>query len=97
MLTLRRQDQGGRFQGSEDERLSLLESLCQLKPAFIDLEFDVPAPWRQKLFESYPHVSFLSSYHDFNGMPEDLEAIYTSVKTPHAHIYKIAVTAPVFP
>ncbi len=93
MLTLRRQDQGGRFQGSEEERLNLLKLLCQLKPAFIDLEFDVPATWRKKLFESYPHISFLSSYHDFHGMPDDLEAVYSQVKTPHAHIYKIAVTA----
>lgn len=93
MLTVRRNDQGGSFLGSEEERLKLLESLCKLEPAYIDLEYDVPADYRKRLFEAYPKTAFLSSYHDFTGMPADLEAIYQKVKTPHAHIYKIAVTA----
>src|SRR5215510_3924312 len=42
MLTLRRKDQGGRFSGTEDERLKQIESLCQLGPDYIDLEYDVP-------------------------------------------------------
>ncbi len=93
MMTLRRKDQGGSFPGSETERLELLESLCELKPAYLDLEYDVPADYRKKLFESYRNITFLSSFHDFSHMPADLEEIYQKVKTPHAHIYKIAVTA----
>ncbi len=93
MLTLRRKDQGGSFHGSETERLDLLESLCALQPAFVDLEYDVPADYRKKLFESYPNIAFLSSFHDFSHMPADLEDVFQKVKTPHAHIYKIAVTA----
>ncbi len=93
MLTLRRKDQGGRFQGEEKRRLLLLESLCGLGASYVDLEFDVPLAFRQQLFHRYPQVAFVSSYHDFTGTPEDLEEVYKQVKTPHAHIYKIAVTA----
>lgn len=92
MLTLRRCDQGGYFQGTEEERLHLLESFCALGPAYVDLEYDVPEDFRKKLFDSYPHTIFLSSYHDFSGAP-DLEEIYAKIKTPHAHIHKIAITA----
>ncbi len=93
MLTLRRNDQGGKFFGPEEERLKLLESLCALEPAYIDLEYDVPKDFRKRLFEAYPKISFLSSYHDFEGIPSNLDEVYNNIKTPYAHIYKLAVTA----
>src|SRR5580704_11664006 len=66
MFTLRRVDQGGAFQGTEEQRLKLLEALCALEPAYLDLEYDVPHAFREKLFKSHPHVQFVSSYHDFD-------------------------------
>jgi 3-dehydroquinate dehydratase/shikimate dehydrogenase len=93
MLTVRRKDQGGFFLGSEEERLKLLEALCDLEPAYIDLEYDVRVDYRKKLFETYPKISFLSSFHDFSETPSDLEEVYQKVKTPYAHIFKIAVRA----
>ena len=93
MFTMRRNDQGGSFQGTEKERLELIESLCALQPAYIDLEYDVPIEFRKKLFEAYPKISFLSSYHDFKQTPDDLDALYEKIKSPHAHIHKLAVTA----
>ncbi len=93
MLTLRRKDQGGVFQGTEKERLEWLELLCALQPPYVDLEYDVPAEFRKKLFESYPGVSFLTSYHDFSETPNDLDAILAKMRTPHTHIYKMAFAA----
>jgi 3-dehydroquinate dehydratase / shikimate dehydrogenase len=93
MFTLRRNDQGGAFSGTETDRLSLLESLCTLQPAYIDLEYDVPIAYRKKLFEGFPKISFLSSFHDFTYTPDDLDALYQKIKTPYTHIYKLAVTA----
>lgn len=93
MLTLRRNDQGGRFSGTEKERLDLLEALCELGPAYVDLEYDVPEDYRKRLFETYPSISFLSSYHDFSKTPDDLEEVLRKLKSPYVHLYKIAVTA----
>ncbi len=93
MLTVRRNDQGGRFSGTEMERLDRLEALCKLGPAYVDLEYDVPVEYRKRLFETYPNISFISSYHDFSNTPDDLEEVFRKVKTPNAHFYKIAVTA----
>jgi 3-dehydroquinate dehydratase/shikimate dehydrogenase len=93
MLAVRRADQGGKFLGTEGERLALIESLCSLRPAYIDLEYDVPNEYRKRLFESYPEISFLSSYHNFSNTPDNLEELYKEVKTPYAHILKLATTA----
>lgn len=93
MFTVRRNDQGGVFQGTEGERLELLEQLCALQPTYLDLEYDVPEDFRKKLFETHPNISFLSSYHDFAQTPQDIEAIFNKIKTPYAHIYKVVFTA----
>ena len=93
MFTVRRNDQGGVFHGSEKERLELIEKLCALQPAYFDLEYDVPEDFRRKLFETYSKVSFLSSYHDFSQTPVDFEEILSKIKTPYAHIYKMVFTA----
>jgi 3-dehydroquinate dehydratase / shikimate dehydrogenase len=93
IFTVRRKDQGGSFNGSEQQRLSLIESLCALQPAYVDLEWDVDNAFRKKLFESHPQIKFISSYHDLQGTPEDLAALYAKIKTPFAHLYKMALTA----
>ncbi len=93
MFTVRRNDQGGTFRGTEDERLALIESLCALQPAYLDLEFDVPQDFRKKLFETHPNISLLSSYHDFSQTPQDIESIFNKIKTPYAHVYKMAFAA----
>src|SRR5579871_3155180 len=93
MFTVRRKDQGGVFQGAENERLAILESLCALQPAYLDLEYDVPQEFRKKLFETFPKVSFLSSYHDFSQTPSDLESLFKKIRIPYAHIFKMAFTA----
>jgi 3-dehydroquinate dehydratase/shikimate dehydrogenase len=93
MLTVRRNDQGGVFRGEEKERLQLLETVCALEPAYLDLEYDVPQEFRKKLFEAYPKVTFLSSYHDFSQTPQDIEAVFNKIKTPYAHVHKMAFAA----
>lgn len=93
MLTVRRNNQGGAFIGTEKERLDLVESLCALGPDYIDLEYDVDANYRKKLFETFPKIIFISSYHDFEKTPDDIEALYAKVKSPYAHIVKLALTA----
>jgi 3-dehydroquinate dehydratase / shikimate dehydrogenase len=90
MFTVRRNDQGGVFRGEEKERLQLLEAVCALQPAYLDLEYDVPQEFRKKLFDAYPKVTFLSSYHDFSETPQDIEVVFNKIKTPYAHVHKMA-------
>lgn len=90
LFTLRRQDQGGGFTQSEKIRLQLIEDLCQLQPDFFDLEHDISPSFRKKLFFNYPKIRFIASYHNFQKFP-DLNPLLSSLFTPYAHFYKIAV------
>lgn len=89
MLTLRKKEQGGAFNGSEEERLEKLRSLCALNPHYLDLEWDVPESFRRAIFETFPAIQIVSSYHNFSETPSDLEQF----RVPFAHILKIAVMA----
>ncbi len=93
LLTVRPERQGGFFEGTEEERLELLEKLCALGPDLVDLEYDIPKSFKEKLSVQFPKILFLSSYHDFEKTPTNLEAILEEMLSPYAHIYKIAVTA----
>lgn len=92
MLTLRRQLQGGKFQGSEAEREALIEQLLALKPSFFDLEYDMDPTFLHETIQKYPQTKFIISYHHFEKTPVDLENIYPSLQVyAAAYSYKIAV------
>lgn len=90
IVTLRPERQGGFFQGSEAERLTFLEKICALHPEFVDLEYDVPENFKQKLSIAFPKIRWVCSYHDFEKTPEDLSAVLNKMLSSYAHIYKIA-------
>ncbi|VHO03146.1 type I 3-dehydroquinate dehydratase [Candidatus Rhabdochlamydia sp. T3358] len=90
LFTLRRKDQRRGFTQSEKIRLQLIEKLCQLQPDFFDLEYDISPSFRKKLFLSNPKIRFIASYHNFEQFPE-LDPLLSSLFTPYAHFYKIAV------
>lgn len=86
VLTIRRADEGGAWDGDEDERISLYERLGLCHPAWIDVEF---AAWqrsaniRQKLLlvaersgslsgaAGRPRSGLILSSHDLSGTPGD--------------------------
>jgi 3-dehydroquinate dehydratase / shikimate dehydrogenase len=87
IFTLRTKEQGGHFVGSHEERLSLLNSLAYLNPAYIDIEHNVP----EFHIEGAKRIC---SYHHFTETPEDFDSIYEGMcNTMRADIYKIATTA----
>ncbi len=93
ILTLRSQRQGGAFQGTEQQRLSLLKELCLLNPDYLDLEYDVPLHEFQAFAQQFPHIKLISSYHNFTHTPKDLDHLLHSMSNPYAQIVKIATTA----
>ena len=92
IFTLRRKDQGGRFVGPEETRFSWLEKLCSLKPAYVDLEWDIPMLFIKQLHTKFPAIKFISSYHNFTIIP-DLEEVFVKMRSPHVRFYKIAIPA----
>lgn len=98
IVTCRPVWEGGRFDGAEPERLRLLRRARALGAEFIDVEFR--ADWRSVLVHSEPPNPRTSepgegvvlSFHDFTGVPADLETIAAGMEAAGADVVKIAVT-----
>ena len=93
MLTVRKISQGGKFQGTESERESLIKRLLALEPQFFDLEYDMNPSFLHEVIKKHPKTKFILSYHHFQGNPTDLDEIYCSMQQYTAFSYKIAVMA----
>lgn len=94
IFTLRAQAEGGRFAGSEAERVELLEELIKLKPAYMDLEASLPPEVIQQLRALSPTTHILLSRHDFQSTPASLDRVLEEMQAKASEVtYKLAVTA----
>ena len=93
IFTLRSQNQGGNYTGSEEARLSEIRRLIELKPEYLDLEKDVSSLLITEILSRSAETKLILSYHDFIGTPDDLDNIYQEMKKIPAFFYKIATTA----
>jgi 3-dehydroquinate dehydratase/shikimate dehydrogenase len=66
MVTCRRADEGGAWAGDEAGRLERLLAGARSRPAWLDLEWDLPVP--PELVECLPHVRLLRSVHVPEGV-----------------------------
>ncbi|MCZ2341056.1 MAG: shikimate dehydrogenase [Bacteroidales bacterium] len=89
IATLRRGSDGGRWPGSEAERLTVMKQMI-VSGAFewVDLETDVAD--QVKRFGS---VKRIVSYHNMTETPADLEGIYEKMLKQDADVLKLAVLA----
>ncbi|MFH1421478.1 MAG: shikimate dehydrogenase, partial [Planctomycetota bacterium] len=88
LVTNRSKKEGGKFNGSERLRLSLLEQASILGTDFVDIELS-----SYSKFQLHGKSKLIVSYHNTAGMPSDLNQIYKSLSKTKADIIKIAVTA----
>lgn len=68
LATNRPKREGGAFEGTEDERIDLLERAAQAGAEWIDLEDDVPNDFIDRIKEKGSKV--ILSHHDFSKTPE---------------------------
>lgn len=87
ILTLRPEEQGGKKQLSIGQRQEFWNNLST-GDFLIDLEFDLASS-----LKDLDWTRVICSYHDFNGVPDDLNQIYERMSATPARILKIAVTA----
>lgn len=93
IFTLRKQSQGGSFQGAEEKRFHLLFSLLGLRPEYVDIEADTPSSVIERMQRLSPHTKWIVSWHDFQSTPLDLEAIFEDLSAIPADYYKIVTKA----
>lgn len=82
--TCRRVQDGGKFDGTEEQRLKLLETLGAVCD-YVDVESGVKA--------RVPASKTIRSMHDFKGIPADLEAAFKSLRDEGGAVFKIVATA----
>lgn len=78
---------------TDTQDLEQLKRLAEKKPEYIDIDSSVPAETLKALQQQFPEQKIILSYHDFEKTPEDLGALYETLKTKAATLYKIATFA----
>ena len=91
VVCCRPERQGGWYKGSEEDRLQLLDRVAQIGVAYLDIEADVPESRRQK-FPRQGGTKRILSWHDFQGIPEDLGNRLKEMSEGSADVVKVAVT-----
>lgn len=73
IATNRHPEEGGRWQGTEDERCRLLEEVRDMGVPYLDLEFRCDGMWRETMWLLKPlDTRFILSWHDMAETPDSL-------------------------
>jgi 3-dehydroquinate dehydratase/shikimate dehydrogenase len=88
VITCRRERDGGKWTGSEEQRLMLLRSAIAEGVEYVDLEEDVAG-----LIPRYGKTKRIVSLHDFRRTPDDLEQIHARLVGMDPDVIKLATTA----
>ena len=91
IATCRAAWEGGRFQGSEAERLAILTRALALGADYVDLEWKAAAALEHWPAEARARV--VLSSHDFEGVPADLADRVRDMRRHGTAVVKVAVTA----
>jgi 3-dehydroquinate dehydratase type I len=74
LITCRSQSQGGHYPGSEEDRISVLESAIASKPSWIDLEIDIEPSKREDLVKlAGKETRVIASLHSLEMLPSASE------------------------
>jgi 3-dehydroquinate dehydratase / shikimate dehydrogenase len=88
IITCRRRDDGGRWRGSEEQRLTILRSAIVAGVDYVDLEEDIA-----KSIPRYGATKRIVSYHNFDETPRDIEQIHARMCKLDPDIVKIVTLA----
>jgi 3-dehydroquinate dehydratase/shikimate dehydrogenase len=88
VATVRRQQDGGRWNGTEDERRILLRQAIVAGFDWVDIETDAAGT-----IPRFKNVKRIISYHNLREVPADLEQIYERMCGQDPDVVKIAVCA----
>jgi len=88
VFTYRRERDGGRYDGDENDRLMVLRSVIAEGADYVDLEEDIADQ-----IPRYGKTKRIISYHNFRETPGDLPALHARMKKLDPDIIKIATLA----
>jgi 3-dehydroquinate dehydratase/shikimate dehydrogenase len=88
ILSCRRRQDGGDWDGSEEERLALLRQCIVSKADYVEIELDVADQIRP-----FPPAKRVISYTNFKETPSDIAEIYAKAQTKHPDVIKLVTLA----
>jgi 3-dehydroquinate dehydratase/shikimate dehydrogenase len=88
IFSCRRRQDGGEWEGSEEERLAILRQCIISKAEYVEMELDVADQIRK-----YPPSKRVISYTNFKETPEDIADIYDQAKAKGADVIKLVTLA----
>lgn len=91
IVTCRPAWEGGRFDGSEEERQRMLGEALRLGAEYVDVESR--AGFAGRLIQQSGGARMVISSHDFEGVPADLAARVRAMRATGAEVVKTAVSA----
>lgn len=92
LVTCRRHQNHGRFNGSVEEQLRILEAAVEAGAQAIDVEIESAEAAVEKIGLLNSHVQLVLSYHNYEGTPQ-LEQVLRRMTRIPASAYKIVTTA----
>lgn len=96
IATVRRRDDGGRFEGTEADRLRLLETAAGAGFRYLDLESDLSDDAaHRRILDACDRagVTVIRSHHDFARVPADLDSLTRGLPRRAGELPKVAVMA----
>lgn len=101
IVTARRRSEGGRFAGSDEDRLRLLIEAGRRGAGFVDLEFEADfdpdrgsgGEMSRRIREDAPGTRLIASFHDPAGVPTALESLPHRMAAMRPALTKVAVRA----
>lgn len=88
IITYRREQDGGKFSGSTEQRMTLLREAIALGADYVDIEEDIADK-----IPRYGKTKRIISYHNFRHTPDDLEALHERMTKLDADVVKLATMA----
>jgi 3-dehydroquinate dehydratase type I len=87
--------EGGRWQGTEADRLDLLTKALNLGVTCLDLELAADAGFRREVWERRGKTRLILSWHDFTGTPDAarLEMVLDEMLAAEADVVKMVALA----
>jgi 3-dehydroquinate dehydratase/shikimate dehydrogenase len=88
IFSCRRRQDGGEWDGSEEERLAILRQCIISKADFVEIELDVADQIRK-----FPPAKRVISYTNFQETPADIADIYAEMQTKNPDVIKLETLA----
>ncbi len=93
IATCRPKWEGGRFDGTERERIEVLEAASMLGASYIDLELKTDKAFLKEFLNRRVESKLIISHHQFAGERLDTAKVYTRMRIHGADIFKFAYAA----